>query len=86
MLWGSIVALIIDRKPSAAATYALSCGVFTLFGLMHSVVSSGEIYLPWSAPNHANLWMAGAYALLACVLFLQRECLQDTPEDGDRDR
>jgi AGZA family xanthine/uracil permease-like MFS transporter len=86
MLWGSIVALIIDQRPRAAAGYALSCGGFTLFGLMHSVVPSGEIYLPWSAPSHANWWMAGAYALFGLVLFIQRECRQDGPKDGDRDR
>jgi len=82
MLWGSIVALIIDRKAHAAAAYSLCCGVLTIFGLMHSVIPSGEIYFPWSAPNHTNLWMAGAYGLLACVLFVQRESLHPLPSQA----
>ncbi|MBW1780402.1 MAG: MFS transporter [Deltaproteobacteria bacterium] len=84
MLWGSMVALIIDRKPHAAATYALCCGFLTLFGLMHSVVPSGEIYLPWSAPNHTHFWMAGAYVLLGCVLFMQRGVLDNAYDKGNR--
>ncbi len=72
MLWGSIVAFIIDRKPCSAAVYSLACGALTLFGLMHSVIPSGEIYFPWGAPNHTNLWMAAGYALLACVFLIQK--------------
>ncbi len=71
MLWGSLVALIIDRRPRAAAKYALCCAFLTLFGFIHSVLPTGEIYLPWSAPNSINCWIAVSYLLLACVLFIQ---------------
>jgi len=81
MLWGSIVSLIIDRRPHAAGIYALCCGVLTLFGLIHSVLPTGETYLPWSSPNNTNYWIAVSYALLACVFFVQTKQLQDTPDN-----
>lgn len=80
MLWGSIVALIIDRRPRSAAKYALCCSVLTLFGLIHSVLPTGETYLPWGAPNNINYWIAVSYVLLACLLFVQTSRLHDTPE------
>ena len=81
MLWGSIVSLIIDCRPHAAGIYALCCGGLTLFGLIHSVLPTGEIYLPWSAPNNINYLIAVSYALLACVFFVQTGQLQDTPDN-----
>lgn len=73
MLWGSIVALIIDQRVHVAGAYALCCGILTLFGLMHSVLPTGEIYLPWHAPNHLNVWMAAGYGVLGCALFSQKK-------------
>ena len=71
MLWGSILALIIDQKPRTASAYALICGILSLFGLMHSVLPSGEIYVPWQAPSHLHLWIAGGYGLLAGTFMIQ---------------
>jgi len=70
ILWGGMLACLIDKQPRKAAIYAFACALFTLFGLMHSVFPSGEVYLPWDAPNRYPLTIAASYLLLACVYML----------------
>jgi AGZA family xanthine/uracil permease-like MFS transporter len=69
LLWGSITAFLIDSRPRPAALCALICSALSLFGVIHSVLPTGEIYLPWAAPSPLPYWIALAYALLA-VIFL----------------
>jgi adenine/guanine/hypoxanthine permease len=61
------LALLIDRKPRLAGLCALGCAFLSLFGFMHSVLPSGEIYLPWAIAMHAHYWIASAYMLLAGI-------------------
>jgi AGZA family xanthine/uracil permease-like MFS transporter len=76
MLWGAALAFLIDRHITRAAAVLGIAGVLALFGLIHSVLPTGGIYLPWRpelmgsrTPYH---W-AAAYALLAAtVLALSR--------------
>ena len=49
MLWGAALAFLIDRRIGATAVVLASAAVLSLFGLIHSVLPSGGIYLPWSA-------------------------------------
>lgn len=67
ILWGSILALLIDKKPKAAALYAFSCAVLALFGIIHSVFPNGEVYLPWKISSHLHYMIAVAYVLTAAV-------------------
>ncbi len=68
MLWGSFVALMIDRKLMRAALFIILCGVLTLFGIIHSASPAGDLYLPWAAPSAMPLhWAAGYCALAALV-------------------
>ncbi len=70
ILWGGMLACLIDSAPRKAAWYAAACALFSLFGLMHSALPTGEIYLPWEAPGPYPLAIALSYLLLACVFFL----------------
>lgn len=70
LLWGSMLACLIDRRPRRAAFYALICSAFTLFGLIHSVMPAGEVYLPWSVSSHLHYQIAAAYILLASVFLI----------------
>lgn len=79
ILWGGMLACLIDQHPRTAALYAAVCALFTLFGLMHSVLPTGALYLPWHAPNRYPLTVAGAYMLLACIYMLP----QAPPADRD---
>jgi len=67
LLWGGMLAYVIDRRPKMAALYACVCAVFTLFGIIHSVLPTGEIYLPWMVATKVHYTIALGYALLAGV-------------------
>ncbi len=67
LLWGGMMAFVIDRRPRMAALYAFVCAVFTLFGIIHSVLPTGEIYLPWTVASRVPCTIALGYALLAGV-------------------
>lgn len=72
MLWGSIAVHLIDRRLRAAAGYSIACAVFTWFGLIHSALPDGNLYLPWNlagaARSLANQF-AAAYVALAVMFF-----------------
>lgn len=67
LLWGGMMAFVIDRRPRMAALYALACAAFTVFGIIHSVMPTGEIYLPWKTASHLHYTIALGYTLLAGV-------------------
>jgi AGZA family xanthine/uracil permease-like MFS transporter len=71
MLWGAALAFLIDHRFRAAAATLTLCAGLSLFGVIHSVLPTGGIYLPWgetvagsAAPYH---WTA-AYALVALMV------------------
>ena len=68
LLWGSMLAFMIDRKPRLAALCTLTCAILTPFGIIHSVLHTGEVYLPWTAASHAHYTIALAYLLLTGIL------------------
>jgi AGZA family xanthine/uracil permease-like MFS transporter len=76
MLWGAVVAFLIDRRGGAAAATLAICAVLSVFGVIHSILPDGDLYLPWmldaaKIPGH-NLpyhW-AAAYGLLAVIVLL----------------
>jgi len=73
MIWASFVVAMIDRKPRHAAWIALLGGVLTLFGIIHSVMPAGNLYLPWTlepALRAMAFQFAGAYLALAAVLLV----------------
>ena len=73
LLWGSMLAFLIDRRARLAALCAFICALLTLFGFIHSVLPTGEIYLPGQVLSHAHYMIATGYVLLACILLMLRE-------------
>ena len=73
LLWGSILAFIIDQRPRAAASCALACAALTLFGIIHSIMPSGEVYLPWAVPSGMHFTIAAGYVLLGLILLVFRK-------------
>jgi hypothetical protein len=67
--------LLIDRKPGYAALYSFLCGLLTLFGAIHSIRPSEEVYLPWQAASLLTYRIAVAYFLMAGILLLFRKSL-----------
>jgi AGZA family xanthine/uracil permease-like MFS transporter len=71
LLWGSMLAFLIDHKARLAALCIDVCAILTLFGIIHSVMPTGELYLPWQVTTTNNHYMLSvAYLFLACILFL----------------
>ncbi len=70
LLWGSMLAFLIDHRARLAALCAAVCGLLTLFGIIHSVFPTGELYLPWHIKNNAHYVVAIAYFALSCILLL----------------
>ena len=70
MLWGAALAFLIDRKVFAAAAALGACAVLTLFGVIHSIVPSGSVYLPWNTGSSLPYQWAAAYGATAVMLIL----------------
>jgi AGZA family xanthine/uracil permease-like MFS transporter len=76
MLWGAALAFLVDHRIAATALVLGIAAALSLFGLIHSVLPTGGVYLPWSdvlqgsrTPYH---WAAAYAALAALVLLLGR--------------
>ncbi|MEI6054809.1 MAG: hypothetical protein WCR55_02015 [Lentisphaerota bacterium] len=74
MLWGGVLAEIIDKRLKIASVYFFILSAFSLFGLLHSVKMDGGIYLPWNLPSVqqslAYNFSAGYFILGAMLLIL----------------
>ena len=80
LLWGSMLAYLIDHKARLAALYCAVCAVLTLFGIIHSVMPSGKLYLPWRlTTTHAHYMLAVAYLALSGILFFFPSLLPPPP-------
>jgi AGZA family xanthine/uracil permease-like MFS transporter len=68
------MAKLIDRKVREAAFYLFVCAVLTFFGIIHSAVPDGNMYLPWTLPAPGNQvpyqFTLGYLALAALLLAL----------------
>ena len=70
LLWGSMLAFLIDHKARLAALCSAICALFTLFGIIHSVLPTGELYLPWKIARNAPYMVTLAYLALSGILML----------------
>jgi len=73
MLWGAFLAKLIDRELRAASVYLMILAGFTFFGIIHSAIPEGNMYLPWNLPHPAiqiPYQFTVAYVALAALVFL----------------
>jgi AGZA family xanthine/uracil permease-like MFS transporter len=72
MLWGAGLAYLIDRRIGAMVAVFFTCAGLSLFGVIHSILPSGGIYVPWSAALQGSRvpfhWAAG-YTATALMLW-----------------
>jgi adenine/guanine/hypoxanthine permease len=72
MLWGAFLAVLIDgRLLQAVGCLAVLAGL-TFFGIVHSAMPDGNMYLPWLLPSPARLVpfeFTVAYLTLALLIF-----------------
>ena len=72
MLWGAGLAFLIDRRIKAVVVVLLTAAALSLFGVIHSILPSGGIYLPWSPEllgSRLPLHWAAGYAATALMLW-----------------
>lgn len=73
LLWGAAFASLIDHELKRAAVFILACATATLFGVIHSPLESGAMFLPWAPPDPIAWHLAAGYGVMALVfLFLDR--------------
>jgi AGZA family xanthine/uracil permease-like MFS transporter len=80
LLWASALAAIIDRRLWRAASLFLVCGLFTLFGVMHSPLPGSPLFLPWdigSEPQRSVYQYALGYLLVAILMLAWGALLKD---------
>jgi AGZA family xanthine/uracil permease-like MFS transporter len=88
MLWGGFMAELMDRRLKASATYLFLLAGLSFFGIVHSVKTTGAMYLPWTlAPGEIRIpyEFATAYALLGLIFFalsFTRESKEPPSEHG----
>jgi AGZA family xanthine/uracil permease-like MFS transporter len=68
MLWGGAVAFLIDRKISRAVVVLLACAALSLFGVIHSVLPTGGVYVPWAVASTQQYQWTAAYVGLAVLV------------------
>ncbi len=70
MLWGAAVAHLIDGKIKNAGIYFLICAFFTSFGLIHSTLPSGGLYVPCCYPDYTSAYFTIGYLCMAAIMFI----------------
>ncbi len=73
MLWGAFLAELIDRRLRTSAAYLASLAVLTFFGIIHSAMPDGMMYLPWNLIGLARqvpYQFTTAYFALAAIFFV----------------
>lgn len=81
LLWGAATAFLIDRRLTAAALAFLLGGAGTLFGVIHSPLETGGMFLPWRMASGRPMAVACGYLLLAALMALLA-WLRPAPGEG----
>jgi len=91
LLWASALAALIDRRLRTAAAYFAVAAVAAAFGVIHSPLAGGRLFVPWDAglpadARSATLQYVAGYAAVALLLlpwdWWQRSRSSDAPASG----
>jgi AGZA family xanthine/uracil permease-like MFS transporter len=70
MLWGALLAELLEGRLKRASLYGFICALFSLFGVIHSVSPAGDVYLPWHVVGNSLPWqIALGYGAIALFLY-----------------
>ena len=73
MLWGAFLAELIDRKLRSSSAYLVVLALLAFFGIIHSAMPDGVMYLPWTLTGIAKqipYQFTMAYLVLAAFFFV----------------
>jgi len=68
VLWGAATAELIDRRFRRSSLYFLAGALLCLFGVIHSPLPQGTLFLPWQAGSPIPFHFAAAYLALALTV------------------
>lgn len=72
MLWAAFLAELVDRHLKISALYLVILAFFSYFGIIHSAMPDGSMYLPWKLSGlvqQVPYQFALAYLSLAAIFF-----------------
>lgn len=72
MLWGAFIAKICDRKLKESSIYLLILAFLSFFGIIHSAIPDGNMYLPWTLNETAKqipYQFTVSYIILAAMFY-----------------
>jgi AGZA family xanthine/uracil permease-like MFS transporter len=72
MLWAAFLAELVDRRLKISAAYLVILALFSYFGIIHSAIPDGSMYLPWKLSGvvqQVPYQFALAYISLAAIFF-----------------
>ncbi len=75
LLWGAMMTFIIEKNLKKFTIATIITIIFTLFGLIHSPLPSGSMFLPWDfvSTENKHITISGGYILfLITGLFLMK--------------
>lgn len=67
LLWGAAFASLLDHRLRRAAAFLFICAIATLFGIIHSPLESGALFLPWAPPEPLVWHLAAGYGVMGLV-------------------
>lgn len=73
MLWGALIACLINGTLRQAVIYCFVLAAFTFFGVIHSAMPDGNMYFPWHLTDPTRLvpyQFTSAYLVLAAMIFV----------------
>lgn len=89
LIWASLLATIIDRRLRLASLFAFVMAFFTLFGITHSPLPGGPMFLPWqlegevlkTVVEYSCGYLLSAALLFAWGLWAERQGIQPITSD-----
>jgi AGZA family xanthine/uracil permease-like MFS transporter len=83
LLLGAMMSFLLDDRLGAAAVTLLLAALAALFGLIHSPLPSGAVFLPWRLADRTPYLLAGGYALAAVLTLGLRSTRPAAPAHSD---
>src|SRR5881397_2642079 len=70
VLWGWALVAIIDHQLVLAGLLFAVASAASMFGVIHSPLTTGALFWPWAPPSAIPSHLAGAYGVLAAICWL----------------
>lgn len=84
LIWGAAIAKLIDGRFRASGLFFFSGALLCLFGVIHSPLPQGTLFLPWQAGSPIPFHFALAYLALGLVVMAASNLARPGPSKDSR--